>query len=204
MNRSLSFSVLGGLALVTSALAFAACSSSSSVSNDAGKTEDTGTKADTGKPHSDAGTKDTGKSKDTGTHEEASKSGDAGLPFSVCGKPGEMGNSLGVGLYCGGDAGGVCANTSGAPICSAMGNSDGGKTNSFFCLNLCMPCTDASAVCGAGASCECLTADLCGCVPTSCGSIIPDAGAHSCDAGAVKDGAAEHDAGTKDAGTAGH
>jgi len=77
--------------------------------------------------------------------------------FSVCGHPGDTGNSLGVGKYCA-----ALSDCSGqaAGICATLGDPD-----AHFCTTT---CTDGDATaCGDGATCACEDGQ-CGCVPNSC------------------------------------
>jgi hypothetical protein len=85
--------------------------------------------------------------------------------FSLCGHPGDVGNSLGVGKFC------LkledCQTNSQATICSSLGNDPMmPHMNSFFCT---MQCTTSSPAgfCGTGASCQCGAAG-CGCAPVTC------------------------------------
>jgi hypothetical protein len=96
--------------------------------------------------------------------------------------PSEAPNSLGVGLYCGGDASNACssaATAATAPLCSSRGNTDGGKLNTLFCFNHCEACvTD----CGDGASCECDPPAYtdCECAPNSCvAALFPPQGCYA-------------------------
>jgi hypothetical protein len=75
-----------------------------------------------------------------------------------CGKPGDMGNSLGVGKYCTQltDCFGLKAG-----ICAILG----GDPNQTFCT---MSCTMGSTTaCGENAMCAC-QGGQCGCVPNAC------------------------------------
>ncbi len=92
---------------------------------------------------------------------------------ALCGKPGDTGNSKGIGKYCVKN-GTECNGNMNAVICSA-GFFDG--TN--FCT-LAAPCTCTGgalscappAECGENTLCQCsttgMTAGLCGCTPASC------------------------------------
>src|SRR5262245_43162336 len=80
---------------------------------------------------------------------ESEKTPDAGVDayFSECGHPGDMGNELGVGLFC---PNGIsdCGGTPAAPLCSSLGSS-----STHFCTKTCpMGSTDS---CGTGAECVC-------------------------------------------------
>lgn len=75
-----------------------------------------------------------------------------------CGKPGDPGNSLGVGKYCNGFS--DCIGNSKAILCATLGD-----PNAHFCT---LQCTQGdNAACGAGASCVC-QGGQCGCLPDAC------------------------------------
>jgi hypothetical protein len=86
--------------------------------------------------------------------------------FSVCGHPGDPGNSLGVGKYCMKIS--DCSANTKATLCSTLGSD-----NAFFCT---IPCTApvndmGSTECGENAICQCGSGSAqsgCGCFPTSC------------------------------------
>jgi len=86
--------------------------------------------------------------------------------FSVCGHPGDTGNSLGVGKYCMKIA--DCSANSKATLCSTLGSD-----SAFFCT---MPCTPpandlGNSDCGENAFCQCGSGSSqsgCGCYPNSC------------------------------------
>ncbi len=89
--------------------------------------------------------------------------------FSKCGHSGDMGNTFGVGKYC--ENFHDCAATSGAHICSVIGD-----LTTHFCTMMCRPADaggDADAAdqptmdCGSGATCECGNGG-CGCTPNAC------------------------------------
>jgi hypothetical protein len=83
---------------------------------------------------------------------------------SLCGHPGDTGNVNGVGKYC--TVSMDCANQP-ALICSTVMPIPQGPT--YFCTLPCDPAAaNPNAPCGAGATCTCLTAMLCGCVPDQC------------------------------------
>ncbi len=83
---------------------------------------------------------------------------------SLCGHPGDKGNSLGVGQYCQ-----VLADCTGkASICSTLGSN-----NTFFCTFVCHQASDAGPAtdCGENATCFCGSqgsSSGCACYPTSC------------------------------------
>jgi hypothetical protein len=83
---------------------------------------------------------------------------------STCGRPGDQGNSIGVGKYC--CSLDECADTVGARLCSVLGSSD-----TLFCTRSCSirdgGMDDAGNPCGEGATCQCAGAG-CGCTPNSC------------------------------------
>jgi hypothetical protein len=80
--------------------------------------------------------------------------------FSECGHPGDMGNELGIGKFCGNGLS-DCADTPSAPLCSSLGSS-----TTHFCTKTCpMGSTDA---CGTGAECTCNGNNQCGCTPSVC------------------------------------
>jgi hypothetical protein len=113
---------------------------------------------------------------------------------SVCGHPGDVGNSKGIGKYC--TLLMDCPYT--APICSDIANDPlNSSLHTFFCVLPCDQCSPAD-FCGEGASCVCQAPDQCGCTPNTCQAIFPDAGNPPCerpDAG--------NDGGQPDAGDAG-
>src|SRR5438105_2659819 len=83
--------------------------------------------------------------------------GDQAL-YSLCGHPGDPGNALGVGKFCMSLA--DCTNS----VCSTVMSIPQGPT--YFCT---VPCSAGdSSACGADATCTCLSASACGCVPNSC------------------------------------
>ena len=93
--------------------------------------------------------------------------------FSVCGHPGDTGNSHGVGKFCmklsdcappAGDMAGITW----AGLCSTLGSD-----NAFFCTTPCTaPANDmGDSFCGENAFCQCGSGSSqsgCGCYPTSC------------------------------------
>jgi len=85
---------------------------------------------------------------------------------SLCGHPGDPGNSKGVGKYCmtsSPDCNGVAAS-----ICSTVMPIPQGPT--YFCTLPCDPNATTSP-CGENASCTCINPNnpaLCGCVPDVC------------------------------------
>ena len=97
----------------------------------------------------------------TGCGGDAKDTPDASIDAfeSDCGKPGDMGNELGVGKFCGSLS--DCSSTQDAPLCSSIGDPD-----THFCTKMCpMGSTDA---CGTGAECTCNASNQCGCTPSAC------------------------------------
>jgi hypothetical protein len=91
---------------------------------------------------------------------------DMAAPNSLCGHPGDKGNSLGVGQYCL-----VIADCTGkAALCSTLG----GNTNTYFCTLTCTLGNDggvAATNCGENATCVCGSSSGgsgCACYPNSC------------------------------------
>ena len=82
--------------------------------------------------------------------------------FSVCGKPGDTGNSKGVGKYCTDPAGTMCPS---GTVCSTLMEPPQGTT--YFCT---IPCdiNNPGTTCGENATCTCLSGNTCGCVPDDC------------------------------------
>jgi hypothetical protein len=82
--------------------------------------------------------------------------------FSVCGHPGDTGNSKGVGKYCTDPGGSMCP---AGTVCSTLMQPPQGTT--YFCT---IPCNinDTTNVCGENATCTCLSGNACGCVPDDC------------------------------------
>jgi hypothetical protein len=86
--------------------------------------------------------------------------------FSVCGHPGDTGNSLGVGKYC--QKLTDCTSNTKATLCSTLGSD-----NAFFCTMTCTPPANdmGSTECGENAYCQCGSGSGqsgCGCFPNSC------------------------------------
>ncbi len=78
---------------------------------------------------------------------------------SLCGHPGDVGNSLGVGKYC--TKLSDCSSNTKATLCSTLGSD-----NEFFCT---MPCMNGGPAdqCGDNATCQC-QGGRCGCYPNAC------------------------------------
>jgi hypothetical protein len=80
--------------------------------------------------------------------------------YSICGHPGDVGNSLGVGKYCTKLT--DCSSNVKATLCTTLGSDD-----SFFCTFACSGNSDLGGECGEAASCQC-QGGQCGCFPDSC------------------------------------
>jgi hypothetical protein len=85
---------------------------------------------------------------------------------SICGHPGDTGNSLGVGKFC--KVIMDCLSNSKATLCSTLGSD-----NTYFCTMTCTPPANdmGSSECGENAVCTCGSGSAqsgCGCFPTSC------------------------------------
>jgi hypothetical protein len=83
--------------------------------------------------------------------------------YSECGRPGDVGNELGVGQFCAQFS--DCGTTVDAPLCSSLGD-----PTTHFCTRVCDPGSDAGIMeqCGAGAECVCNGGGQCGCTPSEC------------------------------------
>lgn len=79
---------------------------------------------------------------------------------SVCGHPGDVGNSLGVGKFCQKIT--DCSSNTKATLCTTLGSDV-----SFFCTLPCAPGDAGAMTCGENARCAC-EGGQCGCFPTSC------------------------------------
>jgi hypothetical protein len=110
---------------------------------------------------------------------------------SNCGRPGDTGNSLGVGSFC--EKSSDCSKNSKALLCTTLGDSE-----NFFCT---FPCsrTGTPDQCGENARCAC-TGGGCGCFPTRCDGPQPDGGADAGADGGIDGGGAD---GSVDAGADG-
>ena len=90
--------------------------------------------------------------------------GDLAAPPSRCGRPGDVGNSVGIGLFCVGLT--DCDVTSGARLCSVIDNGPRPTpSDTYFCTAVCTPAMGTA--CGEGAECACRGAS-CRCVPSAC------------------------------------
>jgi hypothetical protein len=92
-----------------------------------------------------------------------STSGDLSVS-SLCGHPGDTGNSLGVGKYCMDST--MCMGQM-ASVCSTLMPIPQGPI--YFCTFPCDPNATTSP-CGTGSTCTCLgsSTSACGCVPDTC------------------------------------
>jgi hypothetical protein len=92
-----------------------------------------------------------------------SGSGDMAI-YSLCGHPGDTGNSKGVGKYCPDNP--TCAGQP-AAVCSTLMPVPQGPV--YFCTLPCDP-NAATSPCGENATCTCLgsSTSACGCVPDTC------------------------------------
>ena len=79
---------------------------------------------------------------------------------SICGHPGDTGNSLGVGKYC--TTLSDCSSNSKATLCSIIGSD-----NSYFSTMACSSPADLATECGENATCQC-QGGQCGCFPDAC------------------------------------
>jgi hypothetical protein len=78
---------------------------------------------------------------------------------SLCGKPGDVGNNVGVGKFCAMLS--DCTGNMQATLCSSLGD-----PNTHFCTKTCpMGSTDQ---CGTNAMCVCNGNNQCGCTPNEC------------------------------------
>lgn len=78
---------------------------------------------------------------------------------SICGRPGDMGNELGIGKFCASLS--DCSSTQSAKLCSTIGD-----PQTHFCTKTCaMGSTDQ---CGTATTCTCNASNQCGCTPNSC------------------------------------
>jgi hypothetical protein len=78
---------------------------------------------------------------------------------SLCGRPGDPGNPLGVGRFCSEQS--DCRNNGQAGLCTAVAD-----PQRFFCTMTCLGDGGADA-CGEGAACAC-SGIGCACVPKPC------------------------------------
>lgn len=93
----------------------------------------------------------------------AAKMPDAAEPDafeSDCGKPGDVGNELGIGKFCLSLS--DCADTVAAPLCSSLGGPD-----THFCTKRCTMGGPADQ-CGTATMCVCNGSNQCGCTPSVC------------------------------------
>lgn len=123
----------------------------------------------------DAGGNDAGGGTDSGTVTDSGT--DAG-PYSLCGHPGDQGNSIGVGKFC--EQISDCDTANGL-LCSTINNPNNPNQPTYFCVLPCDPCSPPG-YCGSGATCVCQNGDpnTCGCTPSTCSAIFPDGGEPPC------------------------
>jgi hypothetical protein len=89
---------------------------------------------------------------------------------SCCGKPGDTGNSKGVGKYCTDPSGVECRGNSLATVCSSLGDTPQRKTT--FCTAMCDPAN--VGYCGENASCtQDSSTKVYGCTPNACTTNLP-------------------------------
>jgi hypothetical protein len=79
---------------------------------------------------------------------------------SICGRPGDVGNSLGVGKFC--EKITDCSSNTKATLCTTLGSDV-----SYFCTMTCMEGDAGVGTCGENARCACDNGQ-CGCFPTAC------------------------------------
>jgi hypothetical protein len=79
---------------------------------------------------------------------------------SDCGRPGDVGNELGIGKFCAQIS--DCNDTPMAPLCSSLGD-----RNTHFCTKTCQS-GGAPDQCGTATECVCNANNQCGCTPSSC------------------------------------
>lgn len=79
---------------------------------------------------------------------------------STCGKPGDLGNEMGIGKFCASLS--DCSDTQAAPLCSSLGD-----PTTHFCTKTCRS-TDPPGTCGTATECVCNGNNQCGCTPSSC------------------------------------
>jgi hypothetical protein len=88
--------------------------------------------------------------------------------FSCCGKPGDPGNTMGVGQYC--ETNNDCTN-GGAPLCA---NAFYPQRKTFFCTTTCDAPDMGPRGCGPNATCtKDRDSGQYGCVPTTCLTNMP-------------------------------
>jgi hypothetical protein len=105
-------------------------------------------------------------SQDLSVAQDLSSTGGGGdiAVYSLCGHPGDAGNSKGVGKYCTDPAGTQCKNQA-ASVCSTLMPIQQGPV--YFCTLTCDP-NATTSTCGENATCTCLSPGACGCVPDTC------------------------------------
>lgn len=78
---------------------------------------------------------------------------------STCGKPGDVGNELGIGKFCASLS--DCSTTPDARLCSSLGDA-----TTHFCTKTCT--MGSTTQCGTGTMCVCNGNNQCGCTPNAC------------------------------------
>jgi hypothetical protein len=78
---------------------------------------------------------------------------------SDCGRPGDVGNELGIGKFC--ESISDCSTTQSAPLCSSLGSD-----RTHFCTRTCT--MGSTTQCGTDTMCICNAANQCGCTPSVC------------------------------------
>ena len=78
---------------------------------------------------------------------------------STCGRPGDVGNELGVGKFCASLS--DCSTTPMARLCSSLGDA-----TTHFCTKTCT--MGSTTECGTATMCVCNASNQCGCTPNSC------------------------------------
>jgi len=108
-------------------------------------------------------------------------SGNPGLPDpsnSICGHPGDQGNSVGVGKFCQSSA--DCSDNTKATLCAIIGDD-----RSFFCTFVCHQ-DGPPDQCGEDAECACQ--GPCGCFPKKCDDRPADDGGTDAPTDSPQDG----------------
>lgn len=104
---------------------------------------------------------------------------------SNCGRPGDKGNSLGVGQFCVNIS--DCETNSKARLCTTFGDPE-----NYFCTFRCSPDADPPNVCGESARCACNDkGSACGCFPTRCDGPPSDSGSDAAPDSTAPDGGAD-------------
>jgi hypothetical protein len=144
----------GGSSTSSSGASGSTSSSSSSSSSSSGASGSTSSSSSSSS--SSSGGSSSGGSSSGGSSGIADAGADT-APFQ-CGKPGDPGNSIGVGKYC--DTLVDCLGNSGATLCATLGD-----PGAHFCTTTCTQGNNAA--CGEKATCQC-QGTQCGCFPDAC------------------------------------